>query len=213
MKTCIFFLLLVVVGTTKSIAQAQELEQLALDIEKLAQFKQILSDLKTAYQVLDGGYNTIKNISQGNFDLHKTFLDGLLAISPTVQKYKKIGDIVAMQLQLVKEYKAAKSHFASTGQFSLGEFNYITGVYDKLVSGSLNDLDALLNVVTANKLRMSDDERISAIDKIFEGMQGKLVFLRQFNSSTSVLGIQRAREQNDVDVMRKLYRPPPGLPH
>ena len=205
-------MLLVFAGTIKSFGQAQELEQLALDIEKLAQFKQILTDLKTAYQVLEGGYNTIKNISEGNFDLHKTFLDGLLAVSPTVQKYKKIAGIISMQLQLVKEYKSAKTRFGSMGQFSNDEFNYIAGVYDKLVSGSLNDLDALLNVVTANKLRMSDDERIKAIDKIFGGMQGKLVFLRQFNSSTSVLGIQRTKEQNDVDVMRKLYRPPPGLP-
>ena len=205
MKTIIFLTLLVFAGTTKSYGQAEELEQLALDIEKLAQFKQILSDLKTAYQVLEGGYNTIKNIAQGNFDLHKAFLDGLLAVSPTVQKYKKIADIMAMQLQLVKEYKVAKTRFGSTDQFSVDEFNYISGVYDKLVIGSLNDLDALLNVVTANKLRMSDDERLKAIDKIFDGMQGKLVFLRQFNSSTSVLGIQRTKEQNEVEVMRKLY--------
>jgi len=36
-------------------------------------------------------------------------------------------------------------------------------------------------------------------------MQGKLVFLRQFNSSTSVLGIQRTKEQNEIDISRKLY--------
>ena len=51
--------------------QAQELEELALDIEKLAQFKQILSDMKKGYTILSGGYNTIKNLSQGNFNLHK----------------------------------------------------------------------------------------------------------------------------------------------
>lgn len=205
MKPILFVVLLVIAGTAKSYGQAQELEQLALDIEKLAQFKQMLTDLKTAYQVLEGGYNTIKNISEGNFDLHKTFLDGLLAVSPAVQKYKKIAAIISLQLQLVKEYKAAKTHFGSGGQFSFDEFNYISGVYERLVSGSLNDLDALLNVVTANKLRMSDDERIRAIDKIFDGMQGRLVFLRQFNSSTSVLGIQRRKEQNDIDISRRLY--------
>ncbi len=52
-------------------AQADELAELALDIEKLAQFKQILSDLKKGYEILFGGYNTIKNISKGNFELHK----------------------------------------------------------------------------------------------------------------------------------------------
>ena len=45
-------------------AQVQELEQLTLDIEKLLQFKQILSDLKKGYQILSGGYNTIRDLSQ-----------------------------------------------------------------------------------------------------------------------------------------------------
>lgn len=189
----------------RSSAQVQELEQLALDIEKLGQFKQILTDLKKAYDILYGGYNTIKNISEGNFDLHKTFLDGLLQVSPTVQKYKKIADIVSLQLQLVKEYKSAKSRFGASWQFTISEFNYITGVYDRLVDGSLKDLESLLDVITANRLRMSDDERLKAIDNLYESMADKIVFLRHFNSSTTVLGIQRTKEQNDIDVMRKLY--------
>src|SRR5436190_10875691 len=105
------FTILLFFSFSKTFAQAQELEQLALDLEKLTQFKQILKDLEEGYKVLEGGYNTIKDISQGNFNLHKEFLDGLLAISPAVAKYKKIADIISMQLQLVKEYKSAFNRF------------------------------------------------------------------------------------------------------
>jgi hypothetical protein len=42
--------------TTPVKAQATELAQLALNIEKLAQFKQILADLKKGYEILSGGY-------------------------------------------------------------------------------------------------------------------------------------------------------------
>src|ERR1700712_1719730 len=101
-------------------AQAQELEELALDIEKLTQFKQILSDLKAGYQILEGDYNTIKDISQGNFSLHKAFLDGLLAISPAVAKYKKIVTITDNQSLLIKEYKNAYKRFQNDGNFSPG---------------------------------------------------------------------------------------------
>lgn len=186
-------------------AQYTELVQLALNIEKLAQFKQILTDLKKAYEILTGGYNTIKNISEGNFSLHKTFLDGLLAVSPAVKKYKRVADIVQLQLQLVKEYKLAYQRFRSRSNFSPAELDYIGKVYNKLFKASVQNLDELFMVITAQKLRMSDDERLNAIDKIFTEMQDKVVFLRHFNSSTSMLGIQRSKEQQDVDVMRKLY--------
>src|SRR5690348_15802827 len=88
-------------------AQADEIKQLLLNIEKLAQFKQILSDMKKGYQILEGGYNTIKDISEGNFNLHKAFLDGLMEVSPTVRNYRRVAGIINYQVVLVKEYRNA----------------------------------------------------------------------------------------------------------
>ena len=200
--TLLLFVMAVIPG--KLYAQADEIEQLTLDIEKLAQFKQILTDLKKGYEILNGGYNTIKDISQGNFNLHKTYLDGLLAISPAVKNYKKIADIITNQQQIVKEYKSAYSRFKGTGLFADDELTYISGVYDNLIKKSLNNLDDLTTVITANQLRMSDDERIKAIDRVDKDISDQLVFLRQFNNGTSVLAAQRAKEQNDVNAMRSI---------
>lgn len=186
-------------------SQSQEAKQLLLDVEKLAQFKQILADLKKSYDILSKGYNSIKDISQGNFDLHKTFLDGSMEISPAVKKYKKIADIVSMQMQLVKEYKAASRKFKNNDLFDAKEIESISKVYDNLFDQSLKNLDALATVITANQLRMTDDERLNRIDNIYNDMQDKMVFLRHFNNSTSILALQRGKEKNDVDVMRKLY--------
>ena len=189
----------------KSFAQAQELEQLALDIEKLAQFRQMLKDMEEGFEVLSRGYNAIRDISQGNFNLHKAFLDGLLAISPAVAKYKKIAEIITLQLQLVKEYKAAYSRFKDNKHFNASEISYIAKVYTNLVNESLKNLGTLLDVVTAGKLRMTDDERLTAIDVIYASMQDKLVYLRRFNINTSILSLQKGKEQNDIDVLRRLY--------
>jgi len=186
-------------------AQAQELEELALDIEKLAQFKQILSDLEKGYAILEGGYNTIKNISQGNFSLHKAFLDGLLAVSPAVAKYKKIVSIMDNQLQLMSEYKKAYRRFKADDNFNPDELAYIGKVYGKLVDESVKNLARLLNVITANTLRMSDDERLRAIDMIDEEMQDKLSFVRFFNNNTTVLSLQRTKEKNDLRSSRLLH--------
>tara|TARA_R110002050_G_scaffold102384_2_gene210919 strand:+ start:2162 stop:2800 length:639 start_codon:yes stop_codon:yes gene_type:complete len=189
----------------KTLAQADEIAQLLLNVEKLAQFEQILSDMKTGYEILNGGYNTIRDLSEGNFNLHKTFLDALMEVSPTVKNYKRVADIVNYQLILVREYKSAFNRFKRDNNFNQQELAYLRKVYKNLFDQTLNNLDELLLIVTANKLRMSDDERLAAIDRIYADMQDKLIFLRYFNNNTTILALQRAKERNDVITMRQIY--------
>jgi DNA repair ATPase RecN len=199
------FTSIVLLLSSKVTAQKQEIQQLILNIEKLTQFKQILKDMKKGYEMLSGGYNTVKDLSKGNFSLHETFLDALMQISPTVRNYRRIGDIVNYQVLLVKEYKSAFNQFRDSKDFNPEEIAYLERVYDNLFKQSLRSLDELTSVVTANKMRMSDEERLSSIDKIYADMQDKLMFLRNFNNSTAVLALQRAKERNDVNAIRNMY--------
>ncbi|HQS22836.1 MAG: hypothetical protein B7Y11_01375 [Sphingobacteriia bacterium 24-36-13] len=189
----------------KASAQADEIAQLVLNIEKLAQFKQILSDMKKGYQILEGGYNTVKNISQGNFSLHKAFLDGLMEVSPTVRNYRRVADIINYQVVLVKEYRNAYDRFRRDNNFNPDELAYLSRVYNNLLKESLRNLNELTTVITAGEARMSDDERLQAIDRIYADMQDKLMFLRHFNNNTTVLAVQRAKERNDAQTIRKIY--------
>ena len=77
-------------------------------------------------------------------------------------------------------------------------------VYSNLFNKSLQNLDELTMVITAGKLRMSDDERLNAIDRIYIDMGDKLVFLRTFNKENNVLAIQRGREMVDTEISKKL---------
>lgn len=188
-----------------SYAQSHEAKQLLLDVEKLASLKNILTDLKKGYEIVSGGYNTIKNISEGNFNLHENFLNSLLEISPAVKKYKRIADIIAAQVKIVAEYKTAFRQFRESDQFTTGEIDYISNVYKNLFNQSVKNLDALVTVVTANQLRMSDDERITAIDDVWKDVQNELMFLRHFNGSTRILAMQRIKEANDVSAINQIY--------
>lgn len=187
------------------LAQATEIVQLGLNIEKLAQLKSILKNLKSGYDIVSKGYRSIKDISEGNFSLHQVFLDGLMEVSPAVKKYQKVPAIIGYQLALIKEYKRAYSWFQGSGWFNVQELQYLSRVYDNLFKSSLKNLDELTNIVTAGKLRMSDDERLQSIDRLHAEMEDKVLFLRHFNSEASVLALQRAREQNDVDGIRLMY--------
>lgn len=205
MKQWILSILIMLFFSGGVSAQSQEAKQLLLDVQKLAQLKGILTDLKKGYQILSGGYNAIKDISEGNFNLHQLFLNSLLDVSPTVKKYKRIGDIINAQISLVSEYKNALKQFKSSGQFTSSEIDYISHVYSNLFNQSLQNLNDLANVITAGKLRMSDDERLSSIDDVWEGVSGQLDFLRHFNNQNKVLALQRAKDQNDISTMNQLF--------
>ncbi|TLV01419.1 TerB family tellurite resistance protein [Dyadobacter luticola] len=185
-------------------AQTPEVTQLILNIQKLNQLRKILKELKAGYDILFKGYTTIKDISKGNFKLHEAFLDGLLEVSPAVKRYKRIAEIIDFQLKLVSEYRTAFGQFQSGKYFNKDELDYMERVYARLINQSLKNLDALTMVVTAKKMRMSDDERLSAIDKIHEEMQDKLVFLRHFNSTAATLGLQRAKVAVEVETSAEL---------
>jgi len=208
MKKIIVILCFLVAGLLdnyKVSAQSDEIQQLLLNIEKLTQFKQILSDMKKGYQILEEGYNSVKNIAEGNFSLHKAFLDGLMAVSPTVRNYRRVADIINYQIALVKEYRSAYDRFKRDDNFNPQELDYLGDVYNNLLKESLRNLDELTTIITAGKTRMSDDERLQAIDRIYADMQDKLMFLRHFNNNTTILAVQRAKERNDAKAIRKIY--------
>ena len=185
-------------------AQTQEAQQLLLNWEKLAQFKQMLEDMKTGYKVLYKGYTTIRDISQGNFSLHKTFLDGLMQVSPAVLKYKRVADIISFQIRIVKEYKSAYKSFQENGAFTTSELEHLAKVYSNLFNASLQNLDELSLVITSGKLRMSDDERLQAIDRIYKNIIEQYSFLQEFNNSTVMLSLQRKSEMAELEMQKKI---------
>jgi hypothetical protein len=186
-------------------AQAQEAQQLVLNYEKLQQLEKILDNMYKGYTILTKGYSTIKNIAEGNYNVHDLFLSRLLGVNPVIRDYKRVAAIITYQKFLVSQYKSAWNRFKNDKHLTLDEIRYIESVYGGLVQQSLRNLNDLLTVITAAQLRMSDDERLSAIDRIYFDMVNKVTFLKQFNSTTSMLIVQRARAHQDTQTINKLH--------
>ncbi|QIH33513.1 TerB family tellurite resistance protein [Sphingobacterium sp. DR205] len=184
-------------------AQSAEVTQLILNVEKLAQFKQILKDMKKGYDLVSKGYGTIRDISEGNFSLHRTFLSGLWLVNPEIARYRKVADIIRYQAEILSQSKAALKRYQSGSYFNTNELDYLSRVLGGLLDESLGNLDELVMVITANNMRMSDDERLRAIDRIFDDMQAKVVQLRRFTSKADKLGSAR---RNKIEELKKLEK-------
>ena len=186
-------------------AQSDELQQLLLNIEKLTQFKAILSDMKQGYQIYQQGYGMVSNLSKGNFDLHNIYLTGLMAVNPTIRNNPRVGQIIGQQNDIMSEYKRYASLFRQSGTFNGNELNYFNNVYHQLVRQSNVNIDELMNVTTAGQLRMSDDDRLRAIDRIYSSSSDQLQFLHYFNRKAVTLSLQRSKDQNNTQTLKRLY--------
>lgn len=186
-------------------AQSTELQQLLLNIEKLTQFKAILSDMKKGYQIYQQGYGTISNLSKGNFNLHNVYLTGLMAVSPSVRNNPRVGQIIGQQNDILNEYRKYSNLFRQSGSFNNNELSYIDNVFRQLVKQCNTNTDDLVSVTTAGNLRMSDDDRLRAIERIYNGSVEQLQFLRFFNRKAVLLSLQRSKDLRDTRSLKKLY--------
>jgi hypothetical protein len=206
MKKIFFMALLILTGAgLRAQSVADDTEQLLLDVQKLAQLKQILSEMYQAYTITHQGYESIKSLSQGTFSLHKAFLDGLLLVNPGVASYWKVADIVNKEIALVKEAQSANSYLKSTGQFNSTELGTFLTRYNNLIQGSLNDVTELIMVITAGTLRMSDAERLAAIDRIDGNITRSLGETYAFDNDAALQAMQRLRQQQDIGTVQGLY--------
>lgn len=197
--------LLLLLCTLRSNAQSQELQQLLLNIEKLTQFKAILSDMKQGYEIYCQGYGMISNLSKGNFDLHNVYLTGLMAVSPAVRNNPRVRQIIGQQSSLLNAYQQYSRLFRQSHSFDRNELKYIDQVYSELVRRSKADTEDLSSILTAGKLRMSDDDRLRAVDRIYTQSTEQLQFLKWFSRKAVALSLSRSRDLRETANLKQLY--------
>ena len=201
--------LMILVGGGSCRAQSFEAEQLLLDVEKLSELKGILQDLKDGYQVLESGYSAIRDIAKGSFDLHKAFLDGLLAVSPAVRGYERIAEIAALQVQIVERAETALSRMRQAGTWQPAELAALGQVYSRVLADCAEDLGDVVLVVTDGAIRANDAERMQELDTIYSRMREKYQLVNGLSNQGALLSMLRSREAGEVPVLRELF----GITH
>jgi cysteinyl-tRNA synthetase len=197
-------ILLQINAVSNSYGQEQEAQQLLFNVQKLAQLKKILNNMYDGYRTISKGYNTVRDIANGNFSLHEAFLDKLLQVSPAIRNYYKVAAVIKAQSRIVSEYKQAFRFMKESNFFEVKEIQYAGRVYKQLFDRSVRSLDELLTVLTASTLRMSDEERLSAIDNIFDDVTEQLQFLRVFNNDSKLVSLQRNKERVEVEASKSI---------
>ena len=173
-------------------------------IQQIAALQVYIGYVSKGYSIAKKGLNTIQDIKHGDFDLHKNYFSSLACVNPTIKRYTRVADIISLEINIVRQTASVIRYCKESNQLTLSELTYLRNVFDQLLSDCSKSLDKLFDVITDGSLMMKDDERIKAIDKIYDDMVDKQVFCRSFGNTTKGLCVQRMNEQNEILFSKKL---------
>lgn len=138
-------------------------------------------------------------------DLYQDYFQELWQVKTVITEYKKVSDIIAKQKQLVTDYKQAFALAQQDTHFSASEQQYMLSVYTGIIDESIKDLDQILHIVEAFTVQMSDEQRLKIINTCADNIERDITDLRKFNNQAIQVSLQRAKDQNDLNSIRRLY--------
>jgi len=171
-------------------------------IQQIVALKVYLRYLKDGYDIAKKGLTIVGDIKDLNFKDHSTYFESLKLVNTSVKNSAKVSLIVAYQNQIVNEFRTLRRN--SDNQLTPDEIKYIKDVYENLMNECELSLAVLTQVISDRNLEMKDDERLAAIDAVYEEMKDKYAFTKSFMNSTSLLILQRAKEQFEIEAASKL---------
>lgn len=185
--------------------QAQELEQLKINLEKLVQLKLMLAQAKQGYQTLVNGYNAVRDVTKGNFELHKKQLNLLLVVSDKVRFSPAIQQSLKNYGSMEQEVQSWMQLVKSLGLFTVKELAAMDHEFLPALEQCETDKQTLALVLSAGTLRMSDAERLYLIETIALSSDQYLTAVRQQVKIQTAIAVTRAQKKKDRNAIRRLY--------
>jgi hypothetical protein len=137
--------------------------------------------------------------------LYKDYYEELQKVKTIITYYRRIKEITEKQVRLVEEYKRAWHLFKQDKHFTADELSYMGSVYSGILDESVKNLDQVFIVINSFQTQMSDAKRLEIINAAADRIDVNYNDLKTFNQQGMVISLQRAKAQNDVDVVKKLY--------
>ncbi|MEO8406718.1 MAG: hypothetical protein ABI480_19045 [Chitinophagaceae bacterium] len=182
----------------------QKKTQIKYLLNQIAASQVYIEVLQKGYSIAHEGLNTINDIKHGDFTLHHGFFDGLKRVNPKIKNWGRVADIIALQVQIIKETHKRMDEVRNSAKLSASELQYCDMVIHQLLDDCAESIDELYQVLLDGHWQMKDDERISRIDRLYKDMQDKYSFSAAFSNEVGSLVINREAEQMEIDRSRAM---------
>lgn len=150
----------------------------------------------------------ISKWTQKQRDLYKEYYQELMKVKSIITYYQRIKEITQKQTRLVEEYERAWRLFQQDRHFSVEELEYMQRVYSGILEESVKNMDQIFLILDSFTTQMSDLKRLEIINAAADQIDSNYDDLTLFNKQNILLSLQRAKNSNDVNAVKKFY----GIP-
>jgi hypothetical protein len=149
--------------------------------------------------------NEIADWTERQRQLYKKYYDELWKVRNTLATYKRIKQILERQRQIIDEYRFTWHMINQDKHFTRAEIDYMYRVYTGILNESVYNLDQILLVINSFKTQMTDGKRLEVINKAGDNIEQNYSDLKQFNNQNIQLSLNRAKDEHEVETVKKLY--------
>ncbi|WP_156308408.1 hypothetical protein [Sphingobacterium endophyticum] len=160
--------------------------------------------LKKGYRIVHSGIGIVGELQRGEFNLHDRFFGSSKTVSPSVRRYARVAETIALELEILIQCAALKQLVKQNALLSKQELSYIDRVARRVRTASEGSFLGLLDLLEKGKMNLGDHERIQRIQQVHGELSAQHGFLKRFSQDIQLLVINRSRENNDVDELFKL---------
>lgn len=166
--------------------------------------------LQDAQKTLENTLSKVKlgeiaDWSEKQKEQYRNYYEELSKVKSIITYYKRIKEIMQKQVRLVEAYKIAWQKLSSDKNFTSKELDYMASVYGGIMKESVKNIEEISSLLTAFTTKMSDAKRLKMINKAADRVEENYTDLILFNKQNFGLSLQRAKSQQEVEYVKKLY--------
>jgi hypothetical protein len=167
-------------------------------LQQIAALQVYFNYASDGYNIASKGIATVRNIKNGDFNLHRDFLGSLKLVNPRIKKYTKLADIISLQVRMIQQTKQTLQNIRASHRFTPEELAHCKNVFDNLLNECVKNMDELFMIIHSGMLEMNDNERLQRLDNLYTDMQDKYIFCSSFTGELNLLSTQRLT--NEVEI-------------
>jgi hypothetical protein len=186
----------------------QAATQLQLDGEQLAALRLYTTQLETGYRVVENGITDMGQAKGGEYSLHQGYFASLAAVNPAIAGMPQVQGILTWQSAITTGFSADMDRWQCSGGLTSTEVDELNEFNQTVSDHSVQVVQAVRELVTANQLTMTDDQRIAGIQRIWVETKQEYGDVQDIVGRTDLLVWQRLAEQGDAGILGQFYSMP-----
>jgi hypothetical protein len=193
----IYFFFLVTLISCRGYCQ----DVITVMIQQISAIEGYIKTAEKGYQIAEQGWNTIKEIKNGEFNLHSAFFNSLKAVNPKLTEMAQVADIISNAFFIQKQISSQLASLKSSSLMNPGEITYISQTYSVIAGKTAEAINELTLVLTDGTLEMDDGLRLERIQAIYHNMNDQYGLVNGLSDHANLLLLQRQDEsKSDLEV-------------